>query len=113
MQFMPEMSWNGVIASTISAFVLGGLWYGPLFSKPWMREIGVGRDFKPRVPRSALFGMAITLDFLAAVVFGLFVGAKPSIRTALGTGAAIGLAWSLHPYYRLPIRRPQSNACGD
>jgi hypothetical protein len=75
------------------AFVLGGLWYGPLFSKPWMREMGVGRDFKPRVARSILFGLAITLDLVAAVVFGLFIGPRPGFRAALGTGAAIGLAW--------------------
>jgi hypothetical protein len=37
--------------------------------------------------------MAITLNFVAAVVFAAFVGPAPSLRAALGTGAAIGLAW--------------------
>jgi hypothetical protein len=90
---MPQISWIAVIASTVTAFVLGGLWYGPLLSKPWMREMGVGRDFKPRHARSVLFGLAITLDFVAAVVFGAFVGQRPALGPALGTGAAIGLAW--------------------
>jgi Protein of unknown function (DUF1761) len=90
---LPSINCIAVIVSTVSAFILGGLWYGPFFSKPWMREMGVGRDFKPRVARSTLFGVAITLDFVAAVVFGLFVGPRPDLRAALGMGAAIGLAW--------------------
>jgi hypothetical protein len=90
---MFHISWTAVIASTVAAFVLGGLWYGPLFSKPWMREMGVGRDFKPRVPRPVLFGLAILLNFVAAVVFSAFVGPAPGLCAALGTGAAIGLAW--------------------
>jgi hypothetical protein len=92
-ELMFQISWVAVIASTVAAFVLGGLWYGPLFSKPWMREMGVGRDFKPRIARPVLFGMAITLNFVAAVVFAAFIGPAPGLRTALGAGAAIGLAW--------------------
>jgi len=90
---MLQINWIAVIASTVAAFIFGGLWYGPLFSKPWMREMGVGRDFKPRVARPVLFGMAITLNFVAAVVFAAFVGPAPSLPAALGTGSAIGLAW--------------------
>jgi hypothetical protein len=90
---MHHISWIAVIASTIAAFILGGLWYGPLFSRPWMREMGVGRDFKPRIARPVLFGLAITLNFVAAVVFAAFVGPTPNLPAALGTSAAIGLAW--------------------
>ena len=58
-----------------------------------MREMGVGRDFKPRMSRGMLFGLAIALDLIAAVVFGVFLGARPTLRAAIGTGAAVGLAW--------------------
>jgi MFS family permease len=90
---MHHISWIAVIASAVAAFVLGGLWYGPLFSKPWMREMGVDRNFKQRIARPVLFGLAITLNFLAALVFGLFVGPAPSLLLSLGAGAAVGLAW--------------------
>jgi len=90
---MHHISWIAVIASTVAAFVLGGLWYGPLFSKPWMREMGVDRTFKQRTPRPVLFGSAITLNFLAALVFAVFVGPAPSLLLALGAGAGVGLAW--------------------
>ncbi len=90
---MPPISWVAVIASTVAAFILGGLWYGPFFSKPWMREMAVGRDFKPRVSRPVLFGVAIAFNFLAAVVFSAFVGPAPSPELAIGAGAAVGLVW--------------------
>ncbi|MEO8803628.1 MAG: DUF1761 domain-containing protein [Rudaea sp.] len=90
---MPHISWIAVIVSTLVAFILGGLWYGPLFSKPWMREMGVGRDFKPRVSQPILFGLAIAFNFISALVFAAFVGPSPSLALALGAGAAIGLAW--------------------
>jgi Protein of unknown function (DUF1761) len=91
---MPHVAWTAVIVATVAAFVLGGLWYGPLFSKPWMREMGVGRDFQPRVSRPTLFAVAIALNFIAATVFGLFVGPAPGPALALGAGAAVGLAWA-------------------
>jgi hypothetical protein len=90
---MPPINWVAVLASTVAAFILGGLWYGPLFSKPWMREMGVGRDFKPRVSRSVLFAVAIAFNFLAALVFSAFVGPAPSAQRAIGAGAAVGLVW--------------------
>jgi hypothetical protein len=90
---MPPINWLAVIVSTVAAFILGGLWYGPFFSKPWMREMGVGRDFKPRVSRSVLFGLAITFNFIAALVFAAFVGPAPSLQRAMGVGMAVGLAW--------------------
>ena len=33
---MPEVNWLAVLAATVAAFVLGGLWYSPvLFGKRW------------------------------------------------------------------------------
>jgi hypothetical protein len=90
---MPEIKWLAVFVATAVAFVLGGLWYGPLFSKPWMREVGVGPDFKPRYPMAVLFGVAIGASFICAVVFAAFVGPAPSPGLAIGAGLAVGLGW--------------------
>ena len=30
-----------VLVTALAGFVIGGLWYGPLFSKPWMKASGV------------------------------------------------------------------------
>ncbi len=43
---MEEMYINhfAVITAAVSMFVLGGLWYGPLFGKQWMSANGFSED---------------------------------------------------------------------
>jgi hypothetical protein len=38
---MPQVSLLATLLATVLSFVLGGLWYGPLFAKTWMKLIGV------------------------------------------------------------------------
>ena len=38
---MPPVSLLATLLATVLSFVPGGLWYGPLFAKTWMRLIGV------------------------------------------------------------------------
>ena len=38
---MPQPSLLATLLATVLSFVLGGLWYGPVFSKTWMRLVGV------------------------------------------------------------------------
>jgi len=40
---MSQIGWLPALACALSAFVLGGLWYGPLFRHAWCREAGVVR----------------------------------------------------------------------
>ena len=38
---MPEVNWLAVLAATVAAFVLGGLWYSPLmFARRWQAAAG-------------------------------------------------------------------------
>lgn len=88
---MPEINWIAVIAATAAGFVLGGLWYGPLFAKAWMREMGGAPQL--RMSKPVLFGVAILLTFIAAFVFGMFLGPQPSLGLGLGAGVSAGLCW--------------------
>jgi hypothetical protein len=52
----------------VLSFVLGGLWYGPLFAKTWMRLVGVTEatlrhGFNP----AKTYGVTFVLAFLASV----------------------------------------------
>ena len=33
-----------MVVAAASAFVVGGLWYGPIFGKAWMAEMGFTED---------------------------------------------------------------------
>jgi hypothetical protein len=81
-----------VVAAAASAFLLGGIWYGPLFKHVWCREAGVDPDKSNGHP-AMVFGGAFVLSLIAALVFALFLGPAPALPFALGAGFAAGLAW--------------------
>lgn len=91
---MPPVSWLATLVATVLSFVLGGLWYGPLFAKAWMRLIGVSEatlreGFNP----AKTYGITFVLAFLMSYVFGMFLGPNPSLGLGVGAGAAAGIFW--------------------
>lgn len=46
-----------ILAGAAASFVLGGLWYGPIFGKAWKRAQGIPEDAKP-----AGMGKALALN---------------------------------------------------
>jgi hypothetical protein len=88
-----------VLAAAISSFVLGGLWYGPLFKAAWCREAGIDPHSKPKHP-GMVFGAAFVLSLLAAYVFALFLGHKPVdqpeqvwVEHSVMIGLIVGVCW--------------------
>ena len=88
---MSEVNYLAVIAAATSSFVLGGLWYGPLFKVAWCREAGIDPGSKPAHP-GAVFGAAFVFSVLAAYVFAVFLGVKP-VSDAVGVGLIVGVCW--------------------
>ena len=86
---MPAVNVWAVLLAAVSAFMLGGLWYGPLFKNAWCREAGVDPN-KPNGHPAAVFGGAFVLSLIAAYVFALFLGPAPGLPNLLldvGQGA--------------------------
>lgn len=88
-----EVNWIAVIAAAVSAFVLGGLWYGPLFGKKWMALVGLSEEQARSGSPAMIFGGAFVLSLVAAFVFAMFLGPKPGIEFATAAGFAAGLCW--------------------
>lgn len=40
-----------------------------------------------------VFGLSLVLQFVAAAVLALFIGADPSLGFAVGAAASVGLCW--------------------
>ena len=56
-----QPNWLAVVAAAVSACVIGGLWYGPLFKNAWCREAGIDlrqKGFPTLVPRECVGGRA-------------------------------------------------------
>ena len=86
---MPDLNWLAILAAAVSAFVLGGVWYGPLFKATWCREAGVDPYGKPPHP-GRVFGSAFVLALVAAIVFAWWLGPAPALDMALCKGMAAG-----------------------
>jgi hypothetical protein len=91
---MPQISYLAAGAAAIVTFVIGGIWYSPvLFGKIWQREVGLTDQQLANSNMARIFGTALVLSFVAAVVFALFLGPRPSMPLGLGAGFAAGLCW--------------------
>jgi hypothetical protein len=65
-----DINFLAIAIAVVANFILGFIWYTPLFGKAWAREMGFAPDMKP--PASALArGMILMLigNFLMAWVF--------------------------------------------
>jgi hypothetical protein len=91
---MPEINYLAVLVAAVASFILGGLWYSPLlFSKAWQRESGVTDEQMAGANMGLIFGLTLVLSLIAAFVFALFLGPRPSMPLGLGAGFSAGLCW--------------------
>lgn len=86
-----QINWFAVLAAAVSAFVLGGLWYGPLFKHVWCREAGFDASAAPRHP-ARVFATAFVASCIAAAAFAWFIGPAPGLYPAIHAGFLVGLA---------------------
>jgi Protein of unknown function (DUF1761) len=91
---MPQINYFAVTAAAISTFLVGGLWYSPiLFGKVWQREAGLNDQQLANSNMVRIFGAALLLSLVAALVFAVFLGPRPSMPLGLGAGFSAGLCW--------------------
>ena len=91
---MPQVSLLATVVAAVAGFVLGALWYGPLFGKAWMAAHGISREELHRsVNPGVAYGLTFVLGLLASFVFGLFLGPHPSLALGVGAGASAGICW--------------------
>jgi hypothetical protein len=91
---MPDINFWAALAAAIVGFFAGGIWYAPpIFGRTWQREAGLTNAQLRSRSAAHVFGLGFVLSLLAALVFGLFLGPRPSPGFAIGAGLAAGLAW--------------------
>lgn len=88
-----EVNWIAIGIAAVSAFVLGGLWYGPLFGKKWMALTGMTEEKAAAMNKGKIFGLAFLLSFAAAFVFAMFLGPEVTLQQGAMYGFSAGLFW--------------------
>ena len=66
-----HINWLAVAVSVVASFAIGGVWYGPIFSKTWAKAMGFAAGAKPSGREIAqgsvlnLLGLVLTAFVLA------------------------------------------------
>jgi len=86
-----SLNWISVLVAALAGFVIGSLWYGPLFQKPWMKHSGMTREKGAQGNPVLIFGGAYVLNVIAATGLGLLIGDSGTWLGGLHAGAFAGL----------------------
>jgi hypothetical protein len=89
---MGQINYFAVVAAAVSAFVLGGLWYGPLFGKVWMSATGATPE-SMQGHGARVFVVSFVWALLGAWFFAMFLGNAPALGFATAVGFGTGLIW--------------------
>jgi hypothetical protein len=87
------INWLAVAAAAVSSFLIGGVWYGPLFGKVWMRASGISEERARQAYQGLIFSVSFVLQLVAAVVLAMFIGAEATLSFALFAAGSVGLFW--------------------
>jgi hypothetical protein len=89
---MPQINWLAVFVAALLTFVLGGVWYGPIFGKAWQRWMQLDdATVKSHVPRT--FAVAFVMALIAAANLAAFLGPNATVAFGTGAGPAAGFGW--------------------
>jgi hypothetical protein len=86
MHMIAAVNWLSVFVAALVSFVIGGLWYGPLFSKPWMAASGMSHEKGKLGNKPLIFGGAFVLNLVAAIGIAILLGANRSVLLGIHTG---------------------------
>lgn len=84
------LNWLAIIAAAACGFVLGGLWYGPLFGKAWMGASGMTEERARAANRAQTFPLTYLLNLIAATSLAMFIGSRSDGRFGLIAGVLTG-----------------------
>lgn len=82
-----------ILIAAVAGFMVGGLWYGPLFGKTWQREIGLSDNDIKSGNMAKIFGITFLFSVLSAVFLGHLLSHFDTdfYRTMMiSTGIALG-----------------------
>jgi Protein of unknown function (DUF1761) len=80
-----------VLVTALAGFAIGGLWYGPLFSKAWMKASGVAPGNMSTAQSVRLFGSAYVVNVIIAFGLAFLMGRDHSLHGGMHVGFFVSL----------------------
>lgn len=87
------LNWLAIVVATLLTFVIGAIWYGPLFGKPWMKEMGFTEEDLKDANMAMIYGTAFVLELIMTINLALFIGDSTSIMKGLAVALHMGLGF--------------------
>ncbi len=63
-----EVHWLAILVAAVSGFLVGGLWYGPVFGKAWQAARGLSDDAMKNANMPMIFGLTFLLNLFSAFI---------------------------------------------
>lgn len=87
------INWLSVIVAAITAFVVGGVWYGPLFGRAWMAAFSISDEDLAKRNVAKTSGLSLILAFIAALILEMFIGVQTNLAFGVSAGFFAGFGW--------------------
>lgn len=88
-----NINWLSILAASLSAFVIGGIWYGPLFGKAWMAASGKTENELQQRNMVQVFTVSLLLILIAAINLEMFIGSEGTLNYGMFAGLLAGIGW--------------------
>ena len=87
------INWLAVIAASLVGFVIGFIWYGPLFGKAWMEAVGLDEEKAQKGNMAKIFGVTFLLQLIMAYCLAMFFGNEIDLQQGAFYGFLTGFGW--------------------
>ena len=91
--FVANANLLAILVAAATGFLIGGLWYGPLFGKAWMAEHGFTEEQLRAGNMLKIYGLTFAFSVLSAVFLGhllAFFDTRPRATMMISIGVALG-----------------------
>jgi predicted outer membrane lipoprotein len=98
-----------VLAGAAAFCVVGALWYGVLFAKPWQRAVGLSDADLQSGNMGVIFGLAFAFEVLVAMVLWHLIARTdpaPHVVMMMAVGFAVGVMIPAIGINYLFLRKP-------
>ncbi|MEY2926652.1 MAG: hypothetical protein RL367_1129 [Pseudomonadota bacterium] len=92
---MWNINWIAMVVAAVAGFMVGGLWYGPLFGKKWQAESGLTDAAMKSANMARIFGLTFLLNLVASFILGHVLATynHPPLGLSVMIGGGIGLGF--------------------
>jgi hypothetical protein len=98
---LSNLNYLAIIVSSVIYFILGAVWFGPLFGKLWLKLTGLSLTEEDKKSAPFMFAKTFILDFIITFSVAILVNLiQPiTILSALKISLLIGVGFVVAPFF--------------